>query len=158
MGKRVITEKDVLLIPENGTLRIEGDYLLTPTAKDIIASRKIKIEEIFESVPDFSSDEPIVENDIFPQNSSRIVISIFGVEKPGVIAAFSKALAEEGISINDVSQRILGKLFTLFMIVNLGDKIKEYSKIRSKLMELASSLDVKIYIQHESIFQYMHRI
>ncbi|MCK5682639.1 ACT domain-containing protein, partial [bacterium] len=98
------------------------------------------------------------EYDIFPENSSRIVISIFGVDNPGVIASFSQALAEENISIHDVSQRILGKLFTLFMVVNLGERAKEYASIKKKLISLAGELKVKIYIQHESIFQYMHRI
>ena len=159
MGKKVITEKDVMMIPQNGSLRIDGDYLLTPAAKDILQSRNINIEEITAINEDLvfntSGEE---DHDIFPENSSRIVISIFGVDNPGVIAAFSQALAEENISIHDVSQRIVGKLFTLFMVVNLGARTKEYSSIKKKLSSLAGKLNVKIYIQHESIFQYMHRI
>ncbi len=159
MGKKVITEKDVMMIPQNGSLRIEGDYLLTPAAKDIIHSRGVRIEEITDVAEDLLFDTSVEEEyDIFPENSSRIVISIFGVDNPGVIASFSQALAEENISIHDVSQRILGKLFTLFMVVNLGERAKEYASIKKKLISLAGELKVKIYIQHESIFQYMHRI
>jgi len=159
MGKKVIIEKDVMIIPMNGALRVDGDYLLTPAAKDIVQSRNIRIEVISDIAGDSKFEEFLEEeHDIFPENSSKIVISIFGVNKSGVIAAFSKALAEENISIHDVSQRILGKLFTLFMVVDLGERTKEYSSIKKKLTALASTLSVKIYIQHESIFQYMHRV
>lgn len=159
MGKKVIIEKDVMMIPDNGTLRISGEYILTPAARDIINNRNIRINEVMETAGDVQVDPVERERgNVFPENSSRIVISIFGLDKPGVIAAFSQALAEENISINDVSQRILGKLFTLFMVVNLGDRTKEYSTIKNKLTTLGEKLDVKIYIQHESIFQYMHRI
>jgi ACT domain-containing protein len=160
MGKKIITEKEVIMLPHNATLKVEGDYMLTPSARDIVLSRNIKIEttivEEQTEIPSFVNESELTE--VHPNNSSRFIISVFGPEKAGVVSNISSYLAQEGLSIQDISQRIIGRLFTLFMVVDLADKVKEYKRIKQELLELGEKIGVKIYIQHESIFEFMHRI
>ena len=161
MTKKVITEKEVIMLPQNATYKVEGEYILTPSARDIVLSRNIKIESVLgegtsSSIP--LNQVEALEESVIPENSSRFIISVFGPEKPGVLAAISSYLAQEELSIQDISQKILGRLFTLFMIVDLKDKVKEYRRIKEDLLALGNKTGVKIYIQHESIFEFMHRI
>jgi len=158
MGKRVISEKEVIMLPRNATLKIEGDYVLTPSARDIVQSRNIRIESVVYEKEESPREEEVLDTSLAPHNSSRFIISVFGPEKPGVVAQISSFLAAENLSIQDISQRIVGRLFTLFMIVDLRDRTKDYGQIKAKLLKIGEKIGVKIYIQHESIFEFMHRI
>lgn len=88
----------------------------------------------------------------------KIVVSVVGQDRVGIIAMVSRILAENSVNILNINQNILDGFFNMVMIAdmsNAGISLKELqSVLRSKGEEI--SLDIKV--QHEDIFNSMHRI
>ena len=91
-------------------------------------------------------------------NTNRVVVTVVGKDKKGIIAAVSGAMSEWDVNILDISQTILQEFFTMIMIVDLADAKVTFSQLREDLGLLGQKYGVVISCQHEEIFQYMHRI
>ena len=91
-------------------------------------------------------------------NTNRVVVTVVGKDKKGIIAAVSGVLAEWEVNILDISQTILQEFFTMIMIVDLAEATVSFSQLREQLGVLGQKYGVVISCQHEEIFQYMHRI
>lgn len=86
----------------------------------------------------------------------RAIITVNGVDHPGIIATITNVLADMDINIEDLSQTVLQDLFTMIMIVDLrGADIIE---LQDKLSKTGVKQGVRITVQHENIFKYMHRV
>ncbi len=92
------------------------------------------------------------------EKSIRAVITVVGVDRVGIIARITGKLAEEGINILDISQTIMGDLFTMSMIVELGGAKEPFVEVRDALAALGQEMGMEIHVQREDIFRYMHRI
>lgn len=90
--------------------------------------------------------------------SGRVILTSFGLNKPGIVAAVTKALAESNCDIQDLSQRIMGDFFTMIMIIDISNSQKDLKEIQNEMAKVAEELKIKIYLQHEDVFRYMHRI
>lgn len=88
----------------------------------------------------------------------RAVVTVMGKDKPGIIAKTSTLLAENNVNILDITQTIVREIFTMVMLVELLDNNHEISALSDALGELGKELGVEIRIQHEDIFNSMHRI
>ena len=88
----------------------------------------------------------------------RAVVTVMGKDKPGIIAKTSTLLAENNVNILDITQTIVREIFTMVMLVELLDSSHEISALSDALGELGNDLGVEIRIQHEDIFNSMHRI
>lgn len=90
--------------------------------------------------------------------SGRVILTSFGLNKPGVVAAVTKALSEYNCDIQDLSQKIMGDFFTMIMIIDITGSNKDLKEVQESLSIIAQDLKIKIYLQHEDVFRYMHRI
>jgi hypothetical protein len=81
---------DSIIIEEN-----PPDFLIFPEYFGIFPSGKFDVNTGIKN-----------SEEIMPQNSSRFIISVFGPEKAGVVAAISSYLAQEQLSIQDISDSI----------------------------------------------------
>ncbi len=88
----------------------------------------------------------------------RAVVTVMGNDKPGIIAKTSTLLAENNVNILDITQTIVQNIFTMVMLVELLDDSHEISALSDALSNLGKDLGVEIRIQHEDIFNSMHRI
>lgn len=91
------------------------------------------------------------------QTSNRAIITVLGSDCPGIVAAVSGVLAEREANILDISQTILQGIFTMTMLVELGESV-EFSELKGKLDDLSESLGVQITLQREDVFRYMYRL
>ena len=87
----------------------------------------------------------------------KAVVSVIGKDKTGIIYHVTKALYEENINVEDISQTVLQDYFTMIMLVSMKDTTN-IEKINEKLSVLSNELGVSIRLQHEDIFNAMHRI
>ena len=87
----------------------------------------------------------------------KAVVTVMGQDKKGIIAKTSTLLAENDINILDITQTILQNIFTMVMLVDIGAE-KEIADLAEKLENLGNDMGVEIRIQHEDIFNSMHRI
>ncbi|MBE7027232.1 MAG: ACT domain-containing protein [Ruminococcaceae bacterium] len=88
----------------------------------------------------------------------RAVITVIGHDRVGIIATVSNILAEAQINILDISQTIMQDMFTMIMLVNIEKCTKPFDTIAKELDKLGESLSLSIRIQHEDVFNSMHRI
>ncbi|MDH5443771.1 MAG: ACT domain-containing protein [Hadesarchaea archaeon] len=90
------------------------------------------------------------------RKKERAVITVTGVDHPGIVAAVTTELAKLNVNIEDISQTILQDFFTMIMLVDVrGVKRNEIQKALDKV---ADKQKVKIIMQHEDLFRYMHRV
>ena len=88
----------------------------------------------------------------------KCIITVLGTDKVGIIAKVCNYLAEVNINILDISQTIVGGYFNMMMIVDAEKSTKSLEVFSEKLEEIGKELGVTITVQHEDIFNCMHRI
>lgn len=88
----------------------------------------------------------------------KAIITVIGKDKVGIIATVANALAECEINILDITQTILQDMFTMMMIVDISKSQMKIDQIGAKLAKAGEDNGVEIRIQHENIFNSMHRI
>ncbi|HNV71535.1 MAG TPA: ACT domain-containing protein [Candidatus Ozemobacteraceae bacterium] len=88
----------------------------------------------------------------------RVVITAMGANRPGVLAGITRVLAEANVNIDDVSQKIMQEFFALIMVTDFSGANGSFEDIQGRLQKLADELKVKVFVQHESVFTFMHRL
>ncbi|MFW6015011.1 MAG: ACT domain-containing protein [bacterium] len=86
------------------------------------------------------------------------IITVVGKDQVGIIASVCTYLAENKINILDISQTIVQDYFNMMMIVDVNKIDKPFEDVVDELNQLGNKIGVKIRLQHEDIFNKMHRI
>ena len=87
----------------------------------------------------------------------KAVVTVLGKDRTGIIAQVSGLLYHEEVNILDISQTILSGMFTMIMLVEVGQD-HQYDEVREKLFKLAEEMNLEIRMQRSDIFDAMHRI
>ncbi len=90
--------------------------------------------------------------------SGRIILTSFGINNPGVVSTISTALSNSNCDIQDITQKILQEFFTMIMLVDITNSPKDLKGIQEDMNRIAKELNIKIYLQHEDVFRFMHRL
>ena len=88
----------------------------------------------------------------------RAVVSVIGKDRTGIIAAVAGALAERNINIEDISQTIMQKNFVMIMLVDTSASEIGIDALDAELKSAVSDLGVVVHVQHEALFDAMHRV
>ena len=88
----------------------------------------------------------------------RCVISVLGKDRSGIVAGVATTLAECSANIDDISQTILGDVFSMTMLVTLNPDEHSFNEVQDRLAKTAEELGVQIKLQREDVFQYMYKI
>ena len=88
----------------------------------------------------------------------RAVISVIGKDRVGIIAGVSAVLAQCNVNILDLSQTIMQDIFTMVMLVDVSGATISFADLAGRLERLGQEMGLQIRIQHEDIFNSMHRI
>ncbi len=91
-------------------------------------------------------------------SSGRVILTSFGLNHPGIVAGVTKALSDANCDIQDLSQKLLGDFYTMIMVIDITSSQKDLKEIQEEMNKVAELLKIKIYLQHEDVFRYMHRI
>lgn len=89
---------------------------------------------------------------------SKAIVSVVGMDKPGIVATVSTALAENKVNITDISQSYAREFFTMIMVVEIDKDVITLKALDKKLKKAGEEIGVFVSIQHEDIFRAMHRI
>lgn len=88
----------------------------------------------------------------------RAVVTVTGKDKTGIIAKVSAFLSEKGANILDISQTILQEYFAMIMLVDLSEVTVQLSALAEECEELGKSIGMSIHVQHEDLFNAMHKV
>lgn len=88
----------------------------------------------------------------------KAIVTVIGKDKSGIIAKVSTKLADNDINIEDISQTIMQGFFTMVMLVDVSSSKLDFTSFVSDMKILGNEIGVDIYVQHEDIFNTMHKI
>lgn len=88
----------------------------------------------------------------------RAIVTVVGKDDAGILAKVAIYLAENNVSICDISQTIRQGFFNMMMIVSLDNMPKEFEVFASELEQLGEEISCTIKAQREEIFNKMHRL
>lgn len=88
----------------------------------------------------------------------RAVVTVVGKDKTGIIAKVSAFLADRGVNILDISQTILQDYFAMIMLVDTAGSKEELSVLATECADMGRGIGMSIHLQHEEIFNAMHRV
>lgn len=91
-------------------------------------------------------------------SSSRMIISVFGLDHPGIVAGVSQILAEAGCSIIDINQTVVQGKFAMVIIGDTSRARESTADLKERLRREGERLGVRIYAQREDLFNAMHRV
>ena len=88
----------------------------------------------------------------------KAIVTVIGKDKPGIIAKVATNLAEKKVNIEDISQTIVQGNFTMLMLCEINESNLSLIEVKNSLVELGNEIGVSIHVQHEDIFNAMHKI
>jgi ACT domain-containing protein len=91
-------------------------------------------------------------------SSARLIISVFGLDHPGIVAGVSQILAEASCSIIDINQTVVQGKFAMVIIADATRARENTAELKERLRRAGEQLGVRIYAQREDLFNAMHRV
>ncbi len=90
--------------------------------------------------------------------SQRIIVTVVGHDRTGIIAEVSRVLADAGVNILDISQTLLGEFFVMILLGDMARASVALDTLKASLAHKAGDLGLRIDAQHEDVFKFMHRV
>ncbi|MBI5017731.1 MAG: ACT domain-containing protein [Deltaproteobacteria bacterium] len=91
--------------------------------------------------------------------SKKVVVTVLGQDRVGIVAAIATALAENQVNIEDINQKILGgSIFAMTMLTDLANCPLDLAELSRRLEAVGEELGLKVMTQDAEVFRYMHRV
>ncbi len=88
----------------------------------------------------------------------KTIITVVGKDSVGIIAKVCTYLANNGVNILDITQTIVEGYFNMMMIADVNNSHKAFDQLAEELEDIGEEIGCVIKVQHEDIFNKMHRI
>ena len=90
--------------------------------------------------------------------ADRLIVSVFGTDHPGIVAAVAQILAEARCSIIDINQTVVQGKFAMVIVADISRAGESVTALKDRFRGEGERLGVHIYAQREDLFNAMHRI
>ena len=142
---RIISAENVADFVHDGVLTVGEGWTLAPSALEHARRNGLK----FEGSGALAATAAAAAN--------LAVITVEGLDKPGIIAAVASEIAAKHGNITDLSQTILAGVFVMVLVVDMSGT-DGYEALATSLERLGSEIGVDISVRLYSVFEAMHRI
>lgn len=88
----------------------------------------------------------------------RVVVTVIGADRVGIIAGVSNGLASHMINILTVSQTIVDGIFNMVLMCDMEASKDSLADIQKSMGEVGERLGVEVRVQLADVFYAMHRI
>jgi len=88
----------------------------------------------------------------------KIIITVSGSDKVGIVAGISNVLAQYTVNIEDIKQTLMQGHFVMFMLCDIKNADVNFKELKNILTEEGNKLEVEVWIQKKGIFEKMHTI
>ena len=88
----------------------------------------------------------------------RAVITVIGKDMVGILAKVAADCSEHNINVLEVTQSILQDMFAMIMMVEVAETDSEFTALAKECSEMGQTIGMAIHMQHEDIFNAMHKI
>ena len=90
--------------------------------------------------------------------SEQIIRTVSGVDKVGIVARVTTALAQYEVNIEDIKQTLMQGHFVMFLLGNIERSKFSFKEIKEPLRSVGAELAVEIWDERKEIFDNMHNI
>jgi ACT domain-containing protein len=142
---RIISADNVAEFVRDGVLTVADGWTLAPSALEHARRNGLR----FEGSGALQATAAAAAN--------LAVITVEGMDKPGIIAAVASEVAAQRANITDLSQTILAGVFVMVMVVDMSGTAG-YEAVSSGLERVGREIGVDISVRLYSVFEAMHRI
>lgn len=87
----------------------------------------------------------------------KLIVTVVGRDRIGIIASVTKILADNNVNILSINQNILNGFFNMILFAEADNKLRLVD-LQAKLREQGEAIGVEIKTQHQDIFDVMHKI
>lgn len=86
----------------------------------------------------------------------RVVITVVGKDRVGIVAAISKAIASVSANIEDLTSSRLEDKFVMLIVCDV--KGKSFDELKRAVTSAGKKIGMGVVVQREDIFKAMHRV
>jgi len=90
--------------------------------------------------------------------SDKIIITVSGTDKVGIVASVASALTKLNVNIEDIKQTLMQGHFVMFMLCDISNANKAFKEIKSELQKEVESLGLEAWVQRKELFDAMHTV
>ena len=90
--------------------------------------------------------------------NSKIIITVSGQDKVGIVAMVAQILANNKVNIEDIKQTLMQGHFVMFMLCDTSESNMNFKEIKNALIEEGNKMEIEIWVQKKGIFEKMHTI
>ncbi len=91
-------------------------------------------------------------------SENKIIVTISGKDRVGIVAEVSSVLAKYGVNIEDIRQTIMQGCFMMFLLGDIAGSKFSFKEIKDALSQTGEQLGMEIWTQRKEIFDKMHTI
>ena len=88
----------------------------------------------------------------------KLVVTVVGRDRVGIIAAVTKILADNNVNILSINQNIMDGFFNMILLAEASESKMTLVDLQSALKVQGEEIGVEIKTQHQDIFDVMHKI
>ena len=88
----------------------------------------------------------------------KIIITVSGSDKVGIVSAISSVLAKYKVNIEDIKQTLMQGHFVMFMLCDIEHADLNFKELKNVLIEEGNKLEVEVWVQKKGIFEKMHTV
>ena len=142
---RLITSENVASFVKDGALHVEDGWTLAPSALEYLRRNRVH----------FAGEESQAAAAAAAEN--LVVITVEGIDKPGIIATVAGEVARQQGNITDLSQTILAGVFVMVLVVDMSGT-QGYDVLVAGLERVGEEIGMEISVRLYSVYEAMHRI
>ncbi len=142
---RLITSENVAGFVRDGVLDVEEGWTLAPSALEYLRRNHVR----------FAGEESRAAAAAAAQD--LVVITVQGIDKPGIVATVAGEVARQHGNITDLSQTILAGVFVMVLVVDMSGTAG-YDELAAGLTRVGAEIGMEISVRLYSVYEAMHRI
>jgi len=142
---RLITSENVAGFVKDGALHVDEGWTLAPSALEYLRRNHVR----------FGGEESRAAAAAVAEN--LVVITVEGIDKPGIIATVAGEVARQHGNITDLSQTILAGVFVMVLVVDMSGT-EGYDVLVEGLEQVGEEIGMEISVRLYSVYEAMHRI
>ncbi len=90
--------------------------------------------------------------------NDKIIVTILGSDKIGIVSEVTASLAKHKVNIEDIKQSIMQGYFVMFLLGDTSNSQYSFKEIKEALIEIGEKLNMEVWVQKKEIFDKMHTI
>lgn len=91
-------------------------------------------------------------------NEDKIIVTISGTDKVGIVASVTAVLAKYKVNIEDIKQTLMQGHFVMFLLGNISESEFSFKEIKEAITKSGNDMGMEVWVQKKAIIDKMHNI